>query len=115
MLHRKHDDLQERHTVVRYSFIMSTLHHGPFRTLNLWWRALFDPRTPLAAKILVVMGLVYGISPLDIIPDLIPLLGQIDDLGVLLVVLIFFLRMTQFIRADLRKRDSIQTTAKHSS
>jgi uncharacterized membrane protein YkvA (DUF1232 family) len=41
--------------------------------------SLFDPRTPLAAKALVAGVLIYLISPIDIIPDFIPVLGWVDD------------------------------------
>jgi uncharacterized membrane protein YkvA (DUF1232 family) len=38
------------------------------------------PQTPWQNKIFIVMIIVYFLSPLDLIPDLYPLLGQIDDL-----------------------------------
>ena len=41
--------------------------------------ALIDKRTPWFAKALGVLVLVYLISPIDIIPDFIPVLGWIDD------------------------------------
>lgn len=37
----------------------------------------------LGWKGLAVLGIVYLILPLDLIPDIIPLLGQLDDLGVI--------------------------------
>lgn len=39
-----------------------------------------DPRTPIAAKCLVVIVVAYALSPIDLIPDFIPILGYLDDL-----------------------------------
>lgn len=37
--------------------------------------------TPLYVKIILVLGLAYCVSPLDFIPDTLPVLGLLDDLG----------------------------------
>jgi uncharacterized membrane protein YkvA (DUF1232 family) len=42
-----------------------------------------DPRTPLHARIFAAMVLGYALSPIDLIPDPIPLLGYLDDLVLL--------------------------------
>ena len=39
-----------------------------------------DPRTPWYAKALVFLVVAYALSPLDLIPDFIPVLGYLDDL-----------------------------------
>lgn len=46
-----------------------------------------DPRVPLKAKITIMAALGYFIFPADAIPDLLPLMGFSDDLGVLIFVL----------------------------
>ena len=45
--------------------------------------AFKDPRTPWYARILVVGIVAYALSPIDLIPDFIPVLGYLDDLVVL--------------------------------
>lgn len=44
------------------------------------WLAARDPRTPLTAKIIAAGVTAYALSPIDLIPDFIPVLGLLDDL-----------------------------------
>lgn len=44
------------------------------------WIAARDPRTPWAAKALAGAVAAYALSPIDLIPDFIPILGYVDDL-----------------------------------
>src|SRR5512144_159552 len=39
-----------------------------------------DPRTPWYAKALVSLIIAYALSPIDLIPDFVPVLGYLDDL-----------------------------------
>ena len=41
--------------------------------------ALKDKRTPIAAKILAALTVAYALSPVDLVPDFIPVLGYLDD------------------------------------
>ena len=44
------------------------------------WVAARDPRTPVTAKVLAGLVAAYAFSPIDLIPDVIPVLGLLDDL-----------------------------------
>lgn len=47
---------------------------------NVLLIAYRDKRTPFAAKILIAITVGYLLSPIDLIPDFIPVLGMLDDL-----------------------------------
>ena len=47
-------------------------------TLALYYAAR-DPRTPWLAKLVVGLVVAYALSPIDLIPDFIPVLGYLDD------------------------------------
>ncbi len=44
------------------------------------WLAARDPRTPMPARLLAVAVAAYALSPIDMVPDFIPVLGWLDDL-----------------------------------
>lgn len=67
---------------------------------RLYRFAARDARTPLSAKVLPWLSLLYVFWPLDVIPDFIPLLGQVDDVGVIVLLCILALRM---IPTEVRK------------
>ena len=46
-----------------------------------------DPRTPRGAKAAVGLGGAYVVSPIDLVPGIIPVAGQLDDMVVLLLAL----------------------------
>lgn len=50
------------------------------RDLAVLRLALKDPRTPWYAKAVVGLVVFYALSPIDLIPDFIPVIGQLDDL-----------------------------------
>lgn len=56
-------------------------------------RLLRDPAVPIGVKLLPVVAALYLLSPIDGMPDFIPVLGQLDDLGVLLLALESFLKL----------------------
>lgn len=44
------------------------------------YRASKDPDTPWVAKVLILVVIAYALSPIDLIPDFIPVFGYLDDL-----------------------------------
>ena len=61
------------------------------RDAHALYRAARDPRTPWYAKVLALCVAGYALSPIDLIPDFVPILGYLDDviivpLGIMLVV-----------------------------
>ena len=51
-------------------------------------RLMTDPRVPKTEKALVAGAVVYAIIPLDLVPDMIPFVGQIDDAYLIAVTLL---------------------------
>ncbi|MFC7297509.1 YkvA family protein [Herminiimonas aquatilis] len=49
------------------------------RDAVMLWFARKHPDTPLLAKIVCVLAVLYALSPIDLVPDFIPVLGYIDD------------------------------------
>ncbi len=61
------------------------------RDVRLAWRLLLDRRVPLVLKLIPPATLLYTLFPVDFVPDLLPGLGQLDDLGILLLGLRLFI------------------------
>ena len=55
-------------------------------------RLVRDPRVPIAAKLIFGATVVYILSPIDIVPDWLPFVGQADDVVALMAGLNLFLR-----------------------
>ncbi|WP_353236210.1 DUF1232 domain-containing protein [Diaphorobacter ruginosibacter] len=49
------------------------------KEIMLAWAVLRDPRAPRAAKLVTILAAFYVASPIDFIPDTLPILGWIDD------------------------------------
>jgi uncharacterized membrane protein YkvA (DUF1232 family) len=57
------------------------------------WFAGRHPDTPLAAKLLALSLAAYALSPIDLIPDFIPVLGYVDEIVLLPIGIYFCLKM----------------------
>lgn len=73
--------------------------------VRLYWRLFRDRRVSIWPKALLVFSLLYLASPLDIIPDVIPFFGEVDDLIVLIVVCRLFMHMcpAEVVQEHVRK------------
>lgn len=67
--------------------------------------ALKEKRTPWHARILAAAVVVYALSPIDLIPDFVPVLGYLDDLIILPALIAWFVRcIPSDVLADCRRR-----------
>ena len=75
-----------------------------FETLRVWakilkrdvlalWIAARDPRTPWYAKVVAAAVAAYALSPIDLIPDFIPVIGYLDDLIIVPLGIFFCIKM----------------------
>lgn len=63
------------------------------KNIKLIWRLLNDRRVSSWVKMIVPATLLYLLSPVDIIPDIAPGLGQLDDIAIILLGLKLFVEM----------------------
>ncbi|MBC7460967.1 MAG: DUF1232 domain-containing protein [Thermoleophilia bacterium] len=75
------------------------------RELHALGIAYRDPRTPRAARVVTAIVLAYALSPIDLIPDFIPVVGYLDDLILVPVGIIWALRLIPpEVMVDARQR-----------
>ncbi|MDP3669122.1 MAG: YkvA family protein [Telluria sp.] len=58
------------------------------------WKLFKHPQAPRAAKWVAFAVLAYAVSPIDLIPDFIPVLGQLDDLVIVPLGIALVVRLT---------------------
>ena len=61
------------------------------RLMTLFLRLMFDKRVPWKLKLLPILAVGYAILPWDFLPDLIPIIGWLDDIAILVVATLIFL------------------------
>lgn len=79
------------------------------RDIVALWLAARDPRVPWYAKAVAGLVAAYALSPIDLIPDFIPILGYLDDLiivplGILLAVRLIPSELMRDLRAEAATR-----------
>jgi uncharacterized membrane protein YkvA (DUF1232 family) len=85
------------------------------RDVGAVWLAARDPRVPWHAKALAALVAAYALSPVDLIPDFIPVLGLLDELVVLPAGLWLVAKLIpREIMADLRAKAEAAAAAPRS-
>ena len=74
------------------------------------WIASRDPRVPWYLKLLAAVVAAYALSPIDLIPDFVPVLGYLDDIvivpaGILLIVRLMPDDLMAEFRAEAARRE----------
>lgn len=62
------------------------------RELKLYRILIKDSRTPRTSRLLLAAALAYAFSPLDLLPNVIPIIGFIDDLIIIPILVCLALR-----------------------
>ena len=57
------------------------------------WKLFQHPQTPKPAKWVAIFVLAYALSPIDLIPDFVPILGYLDDLILIPLGIVLAIRM----------------------
>lgn len=75
------------------------------------WFAARDPKTPLAAKLVAAAVAAYALSPIDLIPDFVPVLGYLDDLLIVPLGILLAVRMIPVeLMTEFRQRAAMQAS-----
>ena len=61
-------------------------------TLTATWRFFRDPRASLGIKLLFVFAVFYLVFPFDVVPDVLPFVGWLDDLGLVAIATTFLFK-----------------------
>jgi uncharacterized membrane protein YkvA (DUF1232 family) len=78
--------------IKNYRHVLTLLPQIP-RVARLCWRLWRDDRVPKSLKGMIVASIIYVLSPIDMVPGfLIPIVGQIDDVTLLMVTAYLFIR-----------------------
>lgn len=71
-----------------------------------------DPRTPLVVRLLALGIAAYALSPIDLIPDFIPVLGYLDDLIIVPLGVALVIRLTPPAVAEAAKLKAAEAATK---
>ncbi len=80
-----------------------------FNSFRIAWKLMWDSRVPMGAKVVPILTVLYVLSPIDLVPDMVPVLGQLDDLAIILLGIRLFIAVSpkdvvERIRAEIEGR-----------
>ncbi len=80
-----------------------------FNSFRIAWRLMWDSRVPMGAKVVPILTVLYVLSPIDLVSDMVPVLGQLDDLAIVLLGIRLFIAVSpkdivERIRAEIEGR-----------
>ena len=80
-----------------------------FNSFRIAWKLMLDRQVPAGFKLIPFLTILYILSPIDFLPDLVVGLGQLDDLAILLLGTQVFIAVSpkdivERIRADIEGR-----------
>ena len=64
------------------------------RFVRLVWRLSFDKRVPFLLRALLPVAILYAVSPFDLVPDRVPILGRFDDLIFIAFALLLLVKLS---------------------
>lgn len=64
-----------------------------WQSVQLAWRLMLDRRVSPLLKVIPLFAATYLFVPTDLFPDLFPVVGQVDDLAVILIALRLFVKL----------------------
>ena len=75
-------------------------------SIRLVWKLLTDSRVPFWIRIALPLALIYVISPIDILPDFIPIMGRVDDIIAIVVGIMILLKLAPKKVVNQHKKDN---------
>ncbi len=79
------------------------------------WLAARDPRVPWYAKAVAAAVSAYALSPIDLIPDFIPVLGYLDDLIIVPLGILLAVRLVPDTLMDEFRQEAVRRQAQPNS
>ena len=74
-------------------------------SIRLIWKLLTDSRVPFWIRIALPLALIYVISPIDILPDFIPVMGRVDDIIAIVAGIMILLKLAPKKEVNQYKKD----------